>query len=380
MAVAQVDASYQNDGNYSQLDLQDAEFDGPLMRIETFRCSQPAGKFGVTAAGTPVAALAGQDHLLPASNRVFRHVFSLGTRRSAKVLLEIREQFDEDGAWEVRTRDVDEESASFGATLIAGAAPNGDSSYKLNYELRTAERIKAKTIRSPLSKPIAEQVGDLVDIGSPLEELGARHESVRPLGTSLYLVAERKKWSRPVNEFSTVLQRAPFATWARNVQVYERFGDFRDKCIHNGTNLTGKRPQLASEYVLIRAYRASLILLGRLFDPDMASGTEERASLFEVKEPLTVDPKPGVYTPFLQAYHLNLQIYQLGLDKAHSDYGGVPMKLKPGSQLENGAKAVASTRRANQTLADLALMFYGRSDSVAFKGLEAVKMSRRKAR
>lgn len=78
MAVEQIAGFVQNDGNFCQLDLQDRNFGGPLMRIETFRCSQPTGKFGVTGAGTKVEDLAGIDHLSPESNRTFRHVFFCG--------------------------------------------------------------------------------------------------------------------------------------------------------------------------------------------------------------------------------------------------------------------------------------------------------------
>lgn len=142
--------------------------------------------------------------------------------------------------------------------------------------------------------------------------------------------------------------------WAENVQLYERMGDFRDKCIHPGTNLTGRHAALASEYILIRAYRKSLITLGRVFDEAMSAGVET----LNVEKVLSVDPKPGVYSVFLSAYALNIGIYQLGIDKVHSDYGGVPMALKPGSRLETGTKPVVDATNVNRMLAVLAGLFF----------------------
>lgn len=135
-------------------------------------------------------------------------------------------------------------------------------------------------------------------------------------------------------------------------------GDFRDKCIHDGTNLTGLYKQLASEYVLIRAYRKSLITMGRIADPAMYKHTLGGMSPMVASNPLTTDPKPGVYTPFLTAYISNVEVYQLGLDKVHSDYGGIPMKQAPGSRLETGASPVVDSTRLNRTLAELAFAYY----------------------
>jgi hypothetical protein len=73
---------------------------------------------------------------------------------------------------------------------------------------------------------------------------------------------------------------------------------------------------------------------------------------------LGFDPKPGVYSVFLSAFLLNIGIYKLGIDKAHSDYGGVPMKLSPGSRLETGISPIVDSTRLNRTLAELAVAFY----------------------
>ena len=74
--------------------------------------------------------------------------------------------------------------------------------------------------------------------------------------------------------------------------------------------------------------------------------------------PLAADPKPGVYSPFLSAHILNIKMYQLGIDKVHSDYGNIPMSLAPGSRLETGIEPVVDATEANKTLAQLAVMFY----------------------
>lgn len=146
--------------------------------------------------------------------------------------------------------------------------------------------------------------------------------------------------------------------WAANFRDYVRFGDFRDKCVHPGLNLRGPHARLASEYLLLRAYRKSMILLGALFDPDMTAVATGRATFQGSRAPLSVDPKPGVYAAFVSAYILGIEVYQLGLDKVHSDYGGVPMKRAPGSRLENGTAPVVDATRLNRTLAELAFAFY----------------------
>ncbi|PSR57397.1 hypothetical protein AHMF7605_20890 [Adhaeribacter arboris] len=147
-----------------------------------------------------------------------------------------------------------------------------------------------------------------------------------------------------------------FYSWTQNIKVYQRFGDFRDKCVHDGTNLTGTNPKLASEYLLIRAYRSSLTFLGAVFDEDMYLSAGD--TLVNADFPLKRDPKPGVYTPFLNAYFLDIGIYKLGLDKVHSDYGGVPMKVAPGSRLENGTQPIIDSKNANVTIANLAALFF----------------------
>lgn len=68
--------------------------------------------------------------------------------------------------------------------------------------------------------------------------------------------------------------------------------------------------------------------------------------------------RPGVYAIFVGAAINHVAIYKLGLDKVHSDYGGVPMKVAPGSPLENGAVPIADAWKCNQTLGEVADILY----------------------
>ena len=173
MAVQQINSSFQNDGNYCQLDLRDISGSGPVMRIETFRCSQPEGDYGRTSAGTGVASLAGDDHLSPMSNKVFRHVYSTGELSSPKITMEMREVFEEDGSFDVRVRDVDGESPSFGSTLISRAKPRPNNRYDISYELRIPNgEIERKELKSPLEAKVTEVISGLSDISSDPEKLG----------------------------------------------------------------------------------------------------------------------------------------------------------------------------------------------------------------
>tara|TARA_R110000824_G_scaffold153004_1_gene324444 strand:- start:287 stop:1438 length:1152 start_codon:yes stop_codon:yes gene_type:complete len=354
MGVSQVQASFQNDGNFSQLDLQDTALEGPILRIETFRCSQPEGEFGATASGSSVKAIAGTDHLSEESNRTFRHVFSTGKGPKPEVTLEIRETFDEQGRLEVRTRDTDSASDTFGWTLISTFQATEDG-VKAQYELLKPENVEIKKITSPISAPISKHVATLNDIGGPVAKLGNRYavNGIDILEVELSPSRSNTLAFEKIDAFARGL-RETAPRWTENVKTYERMGDFRDKCIHPGTNLTGPHVALASEYVLIRAYRMSLITLGRVFDDEMAAGVEA----LRTEDALSIDPKPGVYSVFLSAYALNIGHYQLGIDKVHSDYGGVPMALKPGSRLETGATPIVDATAVNRMLALVAALFY----------------------
>lgn len=373
MALRQVACSVQNDGNFCQLDLRDEDFGGPLQRIETYRCSHPSGgDYGATVAGTPVAALAGADHLTPTSNRIFRHVFSVGLPHAPKITLEMRETFQEDGSCEGRVRDLDPDSETFGRVLIISVRPTRGNTYELHCAVTTKPTVRPTLVSSPLHAPVTELVPGLPDLSADVAALGGVDTSLdgNPLKGSIHWPDGAPASQRFFQRFVATLASAPFATWARNVQVYERFGDFRDKCVHPGTNLRGVSPQLASEYMMIRAYRIQLIFLGPLFDHhNMSSMAAAGESLFKMSAPLTIDPKPGVYAIFWLAYLLNIDIYQLGLDKVHSDYGGVPMVRSPGSRMENGATPIVDATRLNRAMAELAFAFYGNPDLPALRAI-----------
>lgn len=363
MGIQQINQSFQNDGNFSQLDLKDLHFDGLTMRIETFRSSHPAeGEFYVTAAGTNVKSLVGEDHLQKESNQVFRHAFSVEDRQlgGMVVTLEFREKFFEDGSWEIKMRDTDYRSSSFGTLISCYVSPClgvQRGNYKLVYEIYSPNVKANRPIVSPLEDKINALENQLSDISEKDSSLG---NSVAKQTIFINLKTPQVETDAALSSLVNILQEKNYSTFVKNVEDYQRFGDFRDKCIHSGQNLIGNNPQLASEYMLVRPYRASMILLGRLFDQKMAKKqyTKVGFSLWSEKEPLKYDPKPGVYTVFILAHVVNIEIYQLGLDKVHSDYGGIPLKLQPGSKLENGAKPVKSAYRANQTLAEVAVAFY----------------------
>lgn len=357
MAIRQVGQSFQNDGNFNQLDLRDEKFHGPLMRIETFRGSHPnEGAFSVTAAGSSAKSITGGDHLGSESNHVFRNMFSVGSPEQMEMTLEIREGYDENGAWEIRARDLGSTSPTFGETMVCHLEPTSNG-YHVQYQFFAPGKIAARRIPSPLQKAVVEYVPELADLAEPVSRLGELDSRIPAVDVVIPYTASAIDCDAALDEVMTRLQSAPFDVWAKNVQQYERFGDFRDKCVHDGTNLVGDNPQLASEYLLVRSYRASLISMGRIFDPDMKYGA---AAVWTWDSALPVDPKPGVYMPFLTAYILNVGVYQLGLDKVHSDYGGIPMALKPGSRLENGAShpVVYDARRANQSLSEISRLFY----------------------
>ncbi len=374
MAVQQVAAAYQNDGNFCQLDLQDTAAKGPIMRIETFRASQPSGEFGKTKSGTPVELLAGADHLQSHSNRVFRHLYSWTKQGRQVAVFEMREQFTPSGGFEVRIRDIDSESESFGTTLVCVSSPKPGNAYSIRYELRAPAKVKRVRVHSPLERSVSSITG-LGDIGGPIDSCGEIDASLKgnPMSANIQWNGPKSSINASFADFDRILQDTPkFATFKDNALNYLRMGDFRDKCIHDGTNLTGPNPRLASEYLLIRAYRKSLIMLGRVIDADMYKHTLGMMSPVFGGNAIRTDPKPGVYTPFLTAYMANVEHYQLGLDKVHSDYGGVPMKQSPGSRLENGATPEVDATRLNRSLAEIAFAFYVNPHPVSARAIASL--------
>lgn len=358
MAVTQVNQSFQNDGNFSQLDLRNVRGTGSVTRIETFRCSQPNGAFGKTASGTEISSLAGKDHLKQESNQIFRHIYSTGDIEAPLSTLEIREIFQEDGSFDIRVRDIDYKSPSFGDVLIMTAKPLPNNTYKLHYDIRTPKSADNVKFTSPLTAPISKLATGLADISKEPEKLGEITDEKNTLKAQIKWNGKKSEINQVFAEMQSSFKSERLKKWAENIQNYERMGDFRDKCIHDGTNLSGPNPELASEFYLIRAYRASLIGLGVVADPDMTKHNRVGMSPLVASIPVLTDSKPGVYSVFLSAYMNNIGIYQLGIDKVHSDYGGVPMKLAPGSRLEDASSPIVDSSRFNRTLAELAFAFY----------------------
>jgi len=373
MGLIQAGISVCNDGNVAQLDVTDNLPSGIYQRIEVYRSSQPSGGYGVTLSGSRVENICGSDHLKAGSNRVFRYTYSLGTNNQHKgdlpSVLEGREEFNPegmpDGSWDVRIRDIDSDSPSYGSILRATAKPNGKpKGYDVHYELRKAgANIRRVPIRSPLEKRITELNGDLIDLGSQLQELP---EQVSFLNNALVKRATLSKTFSLAQSLSSgevdsglaeilaTIAQPEFSIFQKNLDAYEEFGDFGAKPTHPGTNLIGPNAKLAAESIFVRQYRAALVLLGRVVSPDMKRGAEAPISLARS----VTNTRPGVYAIFVGAAINHIGIYKLGLDKVHSDYGGVPMKLAPGSRLEDDATPVAGSWRCNQTLGEIADLFY----------------------
>lgn len=377
MAVQQVAASYQNDGNFAQLDLQDLALKGPRFRIETFRSSQAAGQFGQSLAGSTAEHICGIDHLGPESNKVFRSIDSISRGSEQVVILEIREAIEPSGAFYVRARDLDRESPSFGDVIICSVTPLPRNKYRVEYEIRVPNKAQPTKVLSPLQDTVSKLTG-LADLGAEPAKLGDVDTKLvgNPMSAEIQWNGPKSEINAAFTDFEKIVQQHPrYAKFKSNIHFYLRMGDFRDKCVHDGTNLTGPYPQLASEFVLIRAYRKSLMALGRIADVDMYKHTLGGMSPMMASMPLTTDPKPGVYTPFLSAYVSNVEVYQLGLDKVHSDYGGIPMALAPGSRLETGAAPIVDATRLNRTLAEIAFAYYTAPHPVAARNMWAFSSS-----
>jgi hypothetical protein len=372
MGLSQVAISVCNDGNVAQLDVTDQLNGGVFYRIEVYRASQPSGGYGVTLSGSRVEDICGIDHLTRRSNQVFRYTFSLGDEKSHRsdlpTVLEGREEFNPpgmpDGSWDVRIRDIDAESPSYGSIIRATAAPNGNQGYDVYYELRLADpNVKPIPIRSPLPRKITDLNSSLIDLGSDLDNLpsivGISNNSLvqkatLPQSLSLTNTSKSSDIDSGLSDVLETISQPQFARFLKNLDAYEEFGDFGAKATHPGTNLTGPNAKLAAESIFVRQYRAALVLLGRITSPDMKRGASQPLSLAQG----ATNTRPGVYAIFVGAAINHIGIYKLGLDKVHSDYGGVPMKLALGSRLENDATPVADAWRCNQTLGEIANQYY----------------------
>jgi hypothetical protein len=373
MGLSQTAISVCNDGNVAQLDCTDVINGGVYYRIEVYRASQPKGGFGITLSGSRAEHITGLDHLKPRSNQVFRYTFSVGDfhktpKTELPTLLEGREEFNPpgmpNGSWDVRLRDLDAASPSYGSILRVTVAPTGDGHYDLHYEFRVAEGVKPVAISSPLQGKLTDLNDTLIDLGEPLDKhpkpvglaTGARllalDRAPEPLRVTAGMTTKQVDDSfQAVHE---LILHQQFATFRKNLDLYEAFGDFGAKAVHPGTNLTGPNAALAAESIYVREYRAALVVIGRVASPDMARGAGKPLSLAEAE----TNTRPGVYNIFVGATINDIGIYKLGLDKVHSDYGGIPMKLAPGSRLEDGAEPVADAWTCNETLGRIANTFY----------------------
>lgn len=264
----QIRSSVMNDGNYAFVEYQDAERTGPIDRIDVYRCSQPAGGFGVTGSGTKVEALCSTDLLTPSSNRIFRNIYSHGPGPTTlPALLETREEFNTPGlpvgSWEERIRDVDPASDSYGRIMRIVVSPvvGQTGKYNLTYEIRgtgipLAQRVP---INSPLTTRVTELAPALVDLGVSLEQLPPIDMTLP--GNPMTFVIDGKATRQSVNEtfalFTNNFQTSALARWRSNFYKYESFGDLGLKSTHPGTNLVGPASSvdLIRELLVFRAYR-----------------------------------------------------------------------------------------------------------------------------
>lgn len=363
MAIQQINQSFQNDGNFSLLELKDVNFGGNAMRMESYRASHPStGKSYRTASKTNAAHLIGADHLNIGSNQIFRHIFSIENPKTKEFIatLEIRERFGEDGDWEVKMRDIDHRSASYGSVITCTVMPCmgiQEGNYQLSYEFYDPQFDYGMVITSPLPDLLTSVDKRLVDIAQSNGKLGLLRFS-----RTLYLHAKtlQKRTEALLEPAIAVLQDDLYICFTQNVVSFLKFGNSWNNCTHSGQNLIGDYAHIAADYIKVHQGVASMILLGKIFDTKMAKNEYLKTipSLWSEKAPLSHDTLPGVYTTCILAHIANIEIYQLVLDKVHSDYGGISMKARPGSMLETGKRPVKSAYRANRTLAELAVEFY----------------------
>lgn len=354
-------SSYQNDGNFSQIDLNASSTNDRALRLESFRGSHPMqGKNYRTAAGTTAYALTGADHLRTSSSQVFRHVVSIAEEKKGTahiVILEIRELFQEDGSWQVKLRDLDCNSASYGQMIVCTVTPQPgkrSGSYRLTYEIYDPQVVTGYMMTSPLADSIHNLDRRLLDIS----ETGGK-QGVCQLSATHHvdLHAAQSEIDSFLQPFINRLRETPYSRFIENVRRFLKFGSLQGKCQHDGENLTGQYRDRVAEQLGYFASSVSMILLGSLFCDLSRTAVAPSFSLWEQPEPMSL-VTPSIASPYLLAHVADIELYQLILDKVHSDYRGLRMKQPAGSMLENGAKAIKSAYRANQTLAEIAVLFY----------------------
>src|SRR5262249_9810118 len=150
----------------------------------------------------------------------FRYTYSIGddtsNRSDLTSVLEGREEFNPsgfpDGSWEVRLRDIDPLSDSYGALLRATVRPDGSQSYYLAYELRPGPKdIAKKRIPSPIHAPITQLNPSLPDIGAdlanfpaPIAESNGELVASEALAHS-FRVAKPAKHSELAEQFASII-------------------------------------------------------------------------------------------------------------------------------------------------------------------------------
>ena len=178
------------------MDLHNVQFGGPLMRLETFRCSHPEGDNGITAAGTPVTSLAGKDHLSDTINRTFRMIFSYGQADSIIALLEMREYY-EDGSASLYIRDIDGRSKLFGVVLSTSLTPRDDG-LSLQYKILNPGTVSNKVLTSPYYESPTAQVEGLTD----LAEVGTLQATSKELSIHFVLDGDNSNALSDLSSFS----------------------------------------------------------------------------------------------------------------------------------------------------------------------------------
>lgn len=361
MVLRQTNASFQNDGNFSSLDLTDSRMEDRTMRLESLRASHPEKRSAtLSAAGSSAYALCGADHCKPGSDQIFRHIFSVQDKKKKvmEVKLELREKYLEDGSWEVKIRDLQHGSLSYGSVLVCSVIPMKgrlEGKYALTYELYHPETEMSYMFTSPLDRLISSVSSTLPDLseGNGRQGILQMHQVVYiDINTPLETIRE---FMEPV---VTVLKEKKYHHFVQHVQLFMRFSSFQGRCLHAGEFLKGDFIQESAGVLRFFQSAACSILFGKLFQLLEGGNTASGYSLWHEEAPLSKPINEGIHHFLILAHVLNVEHYQLVLDKLYSDYSEIPMKMERGSQLENGISAKKSAYRANQTLARIALVFY----------------------
>lgn len=97
-----------------------------------------------------------------------------------------------------------------------------------------------------------------------------------------------------------------------------------------------------------------MIFGGRSFAIEMG----QAASVIGPLVPDQNDSKGNVYHLWVSGFTNGVALHRLIVDKIHSDYGGIPMALQPGSKIENGTQPIVDATEANRACAAIADALY----------------------